>query len=174
MTKREEQFSGLIFDYKKTKTYTQRCADNTQNPLEKTIMNSIVRSLDESIDYMRTGISPAEYNLTVNAKKKPEIAIADDYLMTIAKTNSDADHEDDKDYTFDRLLIADLLKDLTLKEKECFLMTQQSLFTHSETAEILNISRGTVSKNLERARIKIAKRKSESLLVFAKGWGVED
>lgn len=172
MTKREEQFSGLIFDYKKTKTYTQRCADNTQNPLEKTIMNSIVRSLDESINYMRTGISPAELNLTVNAKKKPEITIADDYLKTIAKTN--ADHEDNKDYSFDKLLIDDLLKDLTLKEKECFLMTQQSLFTHSETAEILNISRGTVSNNLERARTKIAKRKKESLFVFAKGWGEEE
>lgn len=172
MTKREEQFSDLIFEYRKTKSYTQRCANDTENPLEKKIMNSIVRSFDEGIEYMRTGISPSEFNLTVNAKKKPEVSIANDYLMSIAKEEQNEITEE-KDIEFNNLLISDLLKDLTAREKDCYLMTQQSLFTQEVTAELLNISKKSVCTYLERARKKIERRKKESLFVFAKGWGEE-
>lgn len=170
MKNREKQFGDLIFEYKKIKTYTQRCADNTTNQLEKPIMNSIVRSLEEAISYMRTGISPMEYNLTVNISKKPEMLLANEYLANIAEKVIKYENDDEE---FDKLLIADLLRDLTTREKECYLMTQQSLFSQSETADILGIKRTSVLKYIERARIKIDKRKKESLFVFAKGWGEE-
>lgn len=170
MTNREKQFGDLIFEYKKIKTYTQRCADKTNNQLEKPIINSIVRSLEESILYMRTGVSPLEYNLTINISKKPEMLIANDYLANIAEKFIENKNDDEE---FDKLMIDDLLRDLTTREKECYLLTQQSLFSQSETAEILGVKRTSVLKYIERARVKIAKRKKESLFVFAKGWGEE-
>ncbi|WP_304362537.1 sigma factor-like helix-turn-helix DNA-binding protein, partial [Listeria monocytogenes] len=67
----------------------------------------------------------------------------------------------------EREMIKNLLEKLTKSEKECYLLSKQCLFSYSEIAEYLNISKKSVDNYISRAKNKIDKQKKKSLLVNA-------
>lgn len=170
MKNRKEQFSDLIFDYAVCRRFTARVAKTTTNPESRTVLNSITRDLDDSIEYMETGVPPWEYQSDLRAPRRRISLIADEHLLSVLKSKQGEVSGEEKDMTFDVALIEDLLKTLSTREKECYLLIKQSLFTYESTADMLNISVGSVKKHMQRATEKIEKNKKDNPFVSLKEW----
>ncbi|MBC1402126.1 hypothetical protein HB904_16900 [Listeria booriae] len=146
---------------------------NLNNLLEreerkKSIWAEVNRSLIDGIAFMETGRFP-----TANPDKKNKsrrTIRADEQYMSILALDSACEEPEKEIGECDRKMLEELLTDLTVREKEVYLLVNQSLIEASEVAAMLGIKKTTVERNIERAKAKIQKRKERSLYVYARGW----
>ncbi|WP_408869054.1 hypothetical protein ACJYYY_02145 [Brochothrix campestris] len=167
---RKEQFSDLLFEYAVCKRYVNREANKRTESTEKTLLNSMARDLGEAMEYMETGIDPWNYKSEASAPKRRITLIADEHLLSVLKSQQAPIEEELEANTFDEALLNDLLKNLSAREKECYLLIKQSLFSYNATADLLNISVGAVERFVIRATAKIEKNKQNNPFVELKEW----
>lgn len=135
---------------------------------KKSIWASMSRSLTDGIVFMETGRFPAT---DPDKKNKARRTIrADEQYMSILALESACEEPEKEIGECDRKMLEELLTDLTVREKEIYLLVNQSLIEASEVAAMLGIKKTTVERNIERAKAKIQKRKERSLYVYARGW----
>ncbi|MBC2106132.1 sigma factor-like helix-turn-helix DNA-binding protein [Listeria booriae] len=135
---------------------------------KKSVWASISRSLTDGIALMETGRFPAT---ELDKKNKGRRTIrADEQYMSILALGSVCETPEKEFDDCDRKMLKELLKDLTAREKEAYLLVYQSLVEVSTAASMLGVKKTTVESLLERAKAKIQKRKERSLYVYAKGW----
>lgn len=168
--KRKEQFSDLLFEYAICKRHVNRESNKRTESKEKTLLNGMARDLGDAIDYMETGIEPWDYKNEMNAPKRRISLIADEHLLSVLKRQQEPLEDDVESTKFDEALLEDLFKNLSTREKECYLLIKQSLFSYETAAELLNISVGNVKKSMNRATKKIEERKKNNPFVEMKEW----
>lgn len=168
--KRKEQFSDLLFEYAICKRHVNRESNKRTESKEKTLLNGMARDLGDAINYMETGIEPWDYKSEMNAPKRRISLIADEHLLSVLKRQQYPLEDDVESNKFDEALLKDLLKNLSTREKECYLLIKQSLFSYSATADLLNISVGAVERFVIRATDKIEKNKQNNPFVELKEW----
>lgn len=167
---RKEQFNDLLFEYAICKRHVNRESNKRTESREKTLLNGIARDLGDAIDYMETGIEPWDYKNEMNAPKRRISLIADEHLLSVLKRQQEPLEDDVESNKFDEALLENLLKNLSTREKECYLLIKQSLFSYSATADLLNISVGAVERFVIRAIEKIEKNKQNNPFVELKEW----
>ena len=168
--KRKEQFSDLLFEYAICKRHVNRESNKRTESKEKTLLNGMARDLGDAINYMETGIEPWDYKNEMNAPKRRISLIADEHLLSVLKRQQEPLEDDVESNKFDEALLENLLKNLSTREKECYLLIKQSLFSYSATADLLNISVGAVERFVIRAIEKIEKNKQNNPFVELKEW----
>lgn len=135
---------------------------------KKSIWASMSRSLTDGIVFMETGRFPTT---DPDKKNKSRRTIrADEQYMSILALDLAREEPENEIGDCDRQMLEELLKDLTVREREIYLLVNQSLIEASEVAAMLGIKKTTVERNIERAKAKIQKRKERSLYVYARGW----
>lgn len=135
---------------------------------KKSIWAGISRSLTDSIVFMETGEFPAT---DPDKKNKDRRTIrADEQYMSILALDLAREEPEKEIGDCDRKMLKELLSDLTAREKEAYLLVYQSLIEVSTAASMLGVKKTTIETLLERAKVKIQRRKERSLYVYARGW----
>ncbi|MBC2285883.1 hypothetical protein HCB69_16020 [Listeria booriae] len=133
------------------------------------IKSEIIKSLEDTAYYMEHSKFPFNEGAQKQNKQKQTLLV-DEYFMTIYGKKNDQTEMEQEVNEFDSKMINDLMKALTVREKECYVLVYQELFYPSEVAAMLGIDQNTVKTNIRRAKNKIANQKKKSLFVQARGW----
>jgi RNA polymerase sigma-70 factor (ECF subfamily) len=128
--------------------------DTEHDKLDKTQINSMIGTMSECIDWMKTGRQPHTF-AGIDKKaayQRKSIANMDLFQSLDVLPEEKPVTEEQKQAVFDMMI------DFSPRERQCFLMHSAYLMTYAEIAEELKIGRSTVQKYVERAKRKIACR----------------
>jgi len=134
-----------------------------QDKIDKGIINSMIRDLQYSIEWMKTGRNPDarrgidKNGVYLTAPSVLDVLPVHNVYKELAQELSD----------FQRELIEDALCTLTVREQDVFMMVKVEGLTFEYTAELLGVRKSTVQTYFERAEKKIEKRKLESLFLVS-------
>jgi len=161
----------LLFEYKRAlreankmvKELNDKGTLSEQDKIDKGIINGMIRDLQYSIEWMKTGRNPdARRGIDKNGVYTTDPAILD--ILPVHNIYKEIVGEVG---SFERELIEDALCTLTDRERDVFMMVKVEGLTFEYTAELLGIKKSTIQTHLERAEKKIEKRKSESLFLVS-------
>ncbi|MGP4061495.1 sigma-70 family RNA polymerase sigma factor [Halobacillus sp. H74] len=130
--------------------------DSVMDRQDKTLINSMMNGMSESIEWMTKGSEPGKHR---GADKrgiyqKKSIAEMDMFpSLDIAPKERELSEEE-------KQAIYDVLIELSPRERQCFLLHKVYFLTFKQISEELKIGRSTVQKYVERAKNKISCRAS--------------
>lgn len=155
----------LIFEYKISLQHANRKKAECENLADRKIWGKISTSLEEGIVYMQTGVSPWDFKSEEKANTQSRTIYADSYLLDYLNYKNPKTCAEKELGGIESEMISSLLKKLTKREKECYLLNKQCLCSYSDIAEYLNITIKSVENSIRRAKHKIDVQKEKSLLV---------
>lgn len=125
--------------------------DTEQDQETKSILNKMVDSMSFVIEWIETGRQPDTYRGIDKRSVYQRRYLVDMNMfptLEIEPDNRELTNEEKE-------IITDILCLLSVRERECFLLSGAYQRTQEEIGEELGISRNTVKTNIERARRKI-------------------
>jgi RNA polymerase sigma-70 factor (ECF subfamily) len=128
--------------------------DSEPDTLDKTQINSMIGTMSESIDWMKTGRQPDTFGGIDKRAAYQRKSIANmDLFQSLDILPAERDiSEPEKQAIFNMMI------DFSPRERQCFLMHNAYLMTYAEISKELGIGRSTVQKYVERAKNKISCR----------------
>ncbi|WP_260445048.1 sigma factor-like helix-turn-helix DNA-binding protein [Listeria booriae] len=163
----KQMLDDLIFEYKVARRHANIKKASARLQDDKNLWSSISSSLDKAILYMETGCSPWDYKRTAKASTEERTVLADNYLLDYLNYQQPETAAEKELGDLERKMLRELIGCLSPREKECYLLNKQSMFSIGEVAEYLGIAKNTVEDHLQKARKKIEKQKQKSLYVLA-------
>lgn len=157
----------LVFEYGISLQHARRMHRECKVEADRKTWKEICESLAEGIEYMESGVAPWNSKVDKKASIQRRTVYANSYLLDYLNYKNPKTLAEKELGELEREMIRNLLEKLTKSEKECYLLSKQCLFSYSEIAEYLNISKKSVDNYISRAKNKIDKQKKKSLLVNA-------
>ncbi|PFJ11569.1 RNA polymerase subunit sigma-70 [Bacillus cereus] len=159
----------LIKQYKETLNQLLVVKEKA-NEKDKKIMNSMIRDIEDSLKWMRTGKEPGlrrgiERRSAYQRERPLDPVLMQRYFRSIDDNTYEWDNHQ-KEHTlgeWEIIKLEDALSVLTEREKEAYLMSRGHCLTYSDISKYLGVTRSTVQTMITRAEKKIAKRVHESL-----------
>jgi RNA polymerase sigma-70 factor (ECF subfamily) len=155
-----------IREYERDLKNLRRQQSATEDESEKKILGSMISSTEYALFWLKnrhermTGESYKDNRL--NYKQREQLwGDIDDAISYYNITHSPEAEKQPVD-TFS-MVVEDFLSLLSKNEREAFILTRVSLYTHEETAQAMNISIGSVKQYVSRAKEKIEKAKKFGL-----------
>ncbi|MCY8950014.1 sigma-70 family RNA polymerase sigma factor [Bacillus atrophaeus] len=135
---------------------------------DKKIISSMISDIEFTLEWLQNGRQPVAhrgadrrdaYQRTIFADPRLIDALPEEYAIVQEAEGEVSDWEQER--------IADALSVLTEREKDIFIMHIVQNMSFEEIAQLLNIKKGTVQKNIERSRLKMKNRAEQSLFCLA-------
>lgn len=125
---------------------------------DKGIVNSMIRSTSEIIDWIETGVNPY-FRQGIDRRHNYDIIYLGqmDLIPDISEQLKSEREELRRLSREEKELITQVLKTLTDRERECFILHVAAGHSMYETGKILGIAKTTVQNHIEKARVKIEK-----------------
>ncbi|MEF3306669.1 sigma-70 family RNA polymerase sigma factor [Paenibacillus sp. GYB003] len=140
----------------------KRLTEGTYSETELPHVNAMIRNLDFAIDWMTHAKQPDRRRGIENlASYQREISV-DPVKLDYVHAPTETRYERISD--FYRIMIQDVLAQLSTRERECYELAYGQLYTHSEIAMLLNIDRRNVAKHIKRAEQKLQQKRIQTSL----------
>lgn len=156
----------LKFQYEATLSGAYKQHAKCKNDYVKSIWSGIIRKLKDEIYYMEHGCFPVTDPLGEKRNKEKREVHVDIYFLAIQSTEIEESAEEKQISLLDKKILSELLSVLSKREKQCYLLKYQDLFSNADIAAMLGIEESTVATFIERAQQKINVAKNKSLVVF--------
>ncbi|QRY38461.1 sigma-70 family RNA polymerase sigma factor [Bacillus sp. PDNC022] len=136
----------------------------TEHKSDKKIIGGMIYDLEYTIEWLKSGKEPGArrgadrrnvYKRTILSDPRLIDALSEEYAISW-RTDGELSE-------CDKERIEDALSVLTEREVDIFIMHTVQNMSFEEIAQLLNIKKGTVQKNIERSRLKMKNRKEQSL-----------
>lgn len=123
---------------------------------DRGIVNSMIRSVSEIIDWMESGTNPY-YRQGISRRHNYDVTYLGqmDLIPDISEQLKEEREELKRLSKDEKELITKVLMTLTDRERECFILHVAAGHSMSETGEVLGIAKTTVQNHIEKARVKI-------------------
>ncbi|SFM28860.1 RNA polymerase sigma-70 factor, ECF subfamily [Gracilibacillus orientalis] len=121
---------------------------------DRSKINSMIRTMTESIEWMTTGREPGKLRGVDKKATYQRRAIADMDMfpsLDIVPEERELDEEEKR-------VIFNIIAELSPRERQCFIMNKAYMMSYAEISEELKVGRSTVQKYVERAKNKISCR----------------
>ncbi|MGE7621710.1 sigma factor-like helix-turn-helix DNA-binding protein [Viridibacillus sp. NPDC096237] len=159
----------LIFEYRDSKQGLEEMLlrldpCDPKSELDKTLINSMLRDIKETIEWMEMGRDPRG---GFRAIDKRYVYDGNDVIATIESLDTDEvlpmlDIDDEDTLQVHRELsgdekraIRDVISILSVREKQCFMLHAVCRWSHGRIADKLNLKRDTAKDYVKRAKKKI-------------------
>ncbi|WP_121605323.1 sigma-70 family RNA polymerase sigma factor [Virgibacillus sp. Bac332] len=127
--------------------------DTEKDQEDKTLLNSMIKDMSFIIEWLEVGRMPDLYRGVDKRSAYQKSALVNMDLFPCLEIEPE-----EKPLTDDqKKIILDVLARLSIRERECFILSKANRRTQEEIAEELGISRMAVRTNLKRAEDKIEK-----------------
>ncbi|ATO28661.1 sigma-70 family RNA polymerase sigma factor [Bacillus atrophaeus] len=135
---------------------------------DKKIIGSMISDIEFTLEWLQNGRQPGArrgadrrdvYQRTILADPRIIDALPEEYAINQESEGEVSD--------WDKERIADALSVLTEREKDIFIMHTVQNLSYEEIAQLLDIKKGTVQKNIERSRLKMKNKAEHSLFCLA-------
>ncbi|EKZ4877786.1 hypothetical protein QO274_000051 [Listeria monocytogenes] len=157
--------SDLIWEYKIGLRHARIMRNKVKLEADKTLLNGIITSMAEAVKYMETGISMLDHKRESNLKSHSVAYYSDMTLVSFLHYQQEAKIIEWVEVsTFETAVAYDLMKELTPRQKDVYLLVNKSGFSIKSVARMLDIKRKTVEDHLRKAEKKIEERKKKSQL----------
>jgi positive control factor len=163
----------LLREYKETRRQLKRAYEarregekvlDNQAITERQLLSEMISDVEYVIEWLETGRRPGNRRgverLAAYQREKPMDPIRMQAFVANSTAGSPANLTE-----WERQQIEDALCVLSEREKECYVMAYGECFSHSEIAEMLNLSVSSVETYLKRANLKITERTQNSLFL---------
>ncbi|WP_407310959.1 sigma factor-like helix-turn-helix DNA-binding protein [Desulfosporosinus sp. SB140] len=148
----------LIKEYKITLRRVNRAKENATNNEDKSLLASCADSLSFSIKYMEMGKHPDNRRaITRRSSVQREIPMDPrnlDFVRALALQNHPSEISEKMMRAINDLGI--VLKAMTIKEQEAYMLVRANGYSFGAAAEIIGIQKGTVQTLVKRAEEKIS------------------
>lgn len=131
--------------------------ESDTDKLDRSHINSMIDSMTFSIDWMETGRQPGLYRGAdkrdaYRVKQYDEMDVIPDIKEELRKEREPLYMSQSQKHVF-----MDVIRNLSNRERQCFIMHIAEQLSMSEIADKLNIKKRTVQQYVERAREKVEK-----------------
>lgn len=163
----------LLQEYKETRRLLKQAYEarrdgekvlDDQALAERQILAEMIGDVEFVIEWLESGRRPGNRRgverLAAYQREKPMDPIKIQAFFTRSTAGSPANLTE-----WERQQIEDALSVLSERERECYVLAYGECFSHSEIAELLNISVSSVETYLKRANQKITERIQTSLFL---------
>ncbi|MBF2536414.1 sigma factor-like helix-turn-helix DNA-binding protein [Listeria marthii] len=158
-------FSDLIWEYKIGLRHASIMRNRVKLDGDKKLLKDIITSMSEVIECMETGISTLDYRPESNYKTNSVAYYSDMTFVSFLNYQQELQKTESEELSsFETAIIYDLMKELTPRQKDVFLLINKSGFSIKSVARMLDIKRKTVEDHLRKAEKKIEERKKKSQL----------
>lgn len=162
--------NDLKVQYEATLIGARRQLAMCEDAYKKGVWSSIVRSLEDTIFYMEYGKFPLKDELNEKMNKTRREIYVDSCFYEYNVCDMGEREEGKEISLINHKILTELLKALSKREKLCYILKYQELFSNADIASMLAIEVTSVETYIERAKEKIEQSKKKSIYVFAKGW----
>ncbi|WP_338749816.1 sigma-70 family RNA polymerase sigma factor [Bacillus sp. FJAT-52991] len=162
----------LIFEYKQSlrELKKMKAAIEAEEELseldqqDKSMINSMISDVEFAIQWMVSGRNPDAMR---GADRSDVYLVNQQVLDKIELTllHDKVDYQEYNDVISSNEVILNALQSLTHREKDCFIMTQCEGLTFEYVGELMGVKKGTVQKNVERAKQKIERELESNLFL---------
>lgn len=148
----------LTSEYTEKKKELELCRErldrtNEADQIDYTVIGGMIGDMDYAIRWMKTGRRPGNRRGIERQSIYQRTALLDPELFPSLDIEPQERVLDDDD----RRMIADMLWNLSTRERQCYLLHMSYGMSYSEIAAELKVSRSSVQKFVERAREKVSK-----------------
>lgn len=162
-----ESVTDLIPGYRHTRAMLKRARDVNEIPDGKSTIGSMIGDVEYALEWMETGRRPGSRR----GVERPYRVRSWDPAWIESYASPNGVYTDRRQFsgelsTEDRFRIEDAMRDLSDRERQCFMMYHVDGMSEYEIARELNVGRSSVQKFLERARNKIEEAKVSSLFLL--------
>jgi RNA polymerase sigma-70 factor (ECF subfamily) len=159
-----ESVTDLIPGYRNTKRTLEKVRDQATDKAWKETLGLMIGNCEYSLQYLETGGNP---NRRRGVEARYERPWDPAWITKYESPNGWVVERESRDLTDDeRFRIEEAMRDLTDREKQCFMMSAVDGMTEYDIARELHLGRSTVQKFLERAKNKIENAKINSLFLL--------
>lgn len=124
----------------------------------------MISDIEFTLEWLQNGRQPGARRETDRRNVYQRTILADPRIIDAMPKEYAINQEPEGEISdWDKERIADALSVLTEREKDIFNMHTVQNMSFEEIAQLLDIKKGTVQKNIERSRLKMKNRKEQSL-----------
>lgn len=156
-----------IKNYNRTRYTIMKALNRTpkDNKAQRELLGAMLSECDYVLEWLRTGRRPdSRRGVERRYERTWDPAWIDRYHSpsgwTLEREAFSRDLTDDE-----RFRIEEAMRDLSTRERQCFMMYVVDGMSYGDIAQELHLARGTVQNNVERAREKIEYTKVSSLFL---------
>lgn len=157
----------LEFSYRGTYRLLQKAKERAETTKDKAtydIISEMISDVNFAIEWMHTGRRPGnKRGIERLASYQREKLVDPLRMQAFVRNTRSASPTTLTDYQ--RFQIQDALSRLSEMEKQCYVLAHGECYSHSEIAELLNITKGSVSQLVSRAQKKISEDLQNSLFL---------
>lgn len=147
----------LLVQYKKSRKgindMLKNLQDTTEDEVDKTILNDAYEELSWIIEWLENGSNPQEVR-GINIKHAYDVASLSN-MDILPDLTEQLESEPPKLTGEQKRTLTKIFKNLSNRERDCFILHHGSLMSMQEIADELGIGKRTVQQYIERARGKI-------------------
>src|SRR5690625_2933359 len=149
----------LLIEYKEARKglrdMLKRLGDNERDNVDKTYINSMINSVTKIIEWLETGRNPyfqqgVDVEYAYDVTKLSNMDLLPDINEQIEREKPELTDEQ-------RQTIIKVFRNLSDRERDCFILYYGAMMSMAEIAKQLGISKGSVQMYLNRAREKSKK-----------------
>ncbi len=132
--------------------------ENPKDAEDEKMINSMIRDMSESIEWLETGRDPKVMKgVHVDSVYHVRSYENMDLIPDIAEQLEDDDINNRRLFMTkdEKMIMADILKSLSLRERQCYILHVGHKKSFGEIASELGISRSTVQTHITRAKSKV-------------------
>jgi len=160
-----ESVVDLIPQYRAARRGLQKLREKTKDAADREIISSMLGDVEFALQWLETGRNPKSLKGVERRYERPWAPEWLDryhspYGWSIERETITAGLTDD-----DRFRIEEAMRDLTMRERQCFVMHVVDGMSFGEIARELHLAKGAVQVYVERARQKIEIAKNTSLFL---------
>jgi len=156
---------ATVANYGRTRYRLQKALDGTKDKAQRELLGSMLSDCDFALEWLKTGRRPGTRRGVERAYKVSSWDPA--WLEAYHSPNGWSVQRERRDLTADeRFRIEDAMRDLTDRERQCFMMYHVDGMSEYDIAQELHLGRSTVQTYLERAKEKIEYAKMSSLFLL--------
>ncbi len=138
--------------------------ENPKDAEDEKMINSMIRDMSESIEWLETGRDPKVMKgIHVDSVYHVRSYENMDLIPDIAEQLEDDDINNRRLFMTkdEKMIMADILKSLSLRERQCYILHVGHKKSMGEIAIELGVTKSTVQTNITRARSKVKNRIKE-------------
>jgi positive control factor len=154
----------LIPGYRATRKALDQARERTQEKADKERLGQMIGDVEFAISWLETGRKPGQMR---GVERRYERSWDPAWIDSYHSPSGWSIERESRDLTDEeRFKIEEAMRDLSTRERQCFMLYHVDGLSEYEIAQELHLGRSTVQKFLERAKQKIENAKVNSLFLL--------
>lgn len=155
--------TDLIPGYRETRRKLQQMRQRTDDAADKERIGGMLGDVEYALEWLETGRNPKSLR---GVERRYERPWAPEWLDRYASPSGWSIERDSRDLTEEeRFRIEEAMRDLSPRERQCFMMHKVDGMSFGEIGKELHIDKRTAADYVDRAKVKIENAKLSNLFL---------